>query len=30
MFRARTRELFGKAFRDDDPLRVALGKAYDR
>ncbi len=29
LYRARTRELLGKAFRDDDPLRVALGKVYD-
>jgi TetR/AcrR family transcriptional regulator, copper-responsive repressor len=28
-YRARTREELGKAFRDDDPLRIALCKVYD-
>ena len=29
LYRARTREELGKAFRDDDPLRIALRKVYD-
>jgi TetR/AcrR family transcriptional regulator, copper-responsive repressor len=29
LYRARTREELGKAFRDDDSLRIALCKVYD-